>query len=47
MTMNVATVMELPGAGDDDAMARSALGRVPPATRKLQRIGLTQNLGLA
>ena len=47
MTTNVATVMELLGAGDDDATARSVPGSVPPATSQMQRIGLTQNLGLA
>jgi len=47
MTMNVATVMELPGAGDDDAMARSAPEDIPPATGTVRRIGLAQNLGLA
>jgi len=47
MTMNVATVLEMLGAGDDDATVRLAPRSVPPATSQVQRIGLTQNLGLA
>jgi len=47
MPTNVATMMELPGAGDDVAAARSAPEDMPSATSKSQHIGLLKNLGLA
>ena len=41
MTTNVATVMKLPGAGDDVATARAA------SPSPIGKVRLAQNLGLA